>query len=161
MKVTRQKQVEGTERDVKFEQGTSLRYVLASDGMGFSVNQTIIPKGEKGHWHYKNHLEACYCVKGSGILTNLETGEKHPINEHDCYSLDNNDDHTFESLEDVILISIFNPPLTGREVHRKDGSYEVNGHYNKMAKSIVQSVNCSNNYKDSISIVTDILIAKN
>lgn len=125
MKVVRIKNLIGTERDVKFEQGTSLRYLLESDGMGFGIHKTIIPKGQKGHWHYKNHLEACYCIQGSGVLTNLETGDKHSINVDDCYVLDNHDDHTFEAIEDVVLISVFNPPCTGQEIHREDGSYEL------------------------------------
>jgi L-ectoine synthase len=93
--------------------------------MGFGLNKTIIPKGGPYHWHYPYHLEACYCIKGSGILTNLETGEKHIINTDTVYVLDNHDNHTFEALTDVVLISVFNPPLTGKEKHNKEGIYEL------------------------------------
>jgi L-ectoine synthase len=41
------------------------------------------------------------------------------------YALDKNDRHQFEAVEDTILLSIFNPPVKGSEVHKKDGSYEV------------------------------------
>lgn len=124
MKIHRIEQIKDTERDVKFSEGTSLRFILASDNMGFSLHKTIIPRGQKGHWHYKNHLEACYCIQGYGILTDLSTGNRHSITVDDCYILDNHDDHTFEALEDVVLISVFNPPVTGNEVHQKDGSYK-------------------------------------
>lgn len=124
MKIHRIEDIKDTERDIKFAEGTSLRFVLACDGMGFSLHKTIIPKGQKGHWHYKHHLEACYCIKGCGILTDLSTGNRHSILEDDCYILDNHDDHTFEALENVVLISVFNPPVTGNEVHQKDGSYK-------------------------------------
>jgi L-ectoine synthase len=40
-----------------------------------------------------------------------------------CYILDQHDDHLFEALEDTVLISVFNPPIIGGEVHREDGSY--------------------------------------
>lgn len=103
---------------------TSYRYLVAKDGMGFSLHKTVIPKGGPQHWHYKNHLEACYCVSGTGWLTNLKTREKFYIKPETLYALDKHDDHTFEALEDVVLISVFNPPVTGREVHREDGSYE-------------------------------------
>lgn len=102
----------------------SYRYLLAKDGMGFSLHKTVIPKGEQRHWHYTNHLEACFCVSGKGLLTDLETGLVHKIEPDTCYALDNHDDHLFQALEDTVLISVFNPPVTGTEVHREDGSYE-------------------------------------
>lgn len=125
MKVRTIKEIEGTERDVKFKEGRSLRVLLEKDGMGFSLHKTIIPKGEKGHWHYKHHQEACYCVSGRGILIDLETNKHYTIEKDSIYILDNYDNHTFEALEDVVLISIFNPPVKGSEVHQEDGSYSL------------------------------------
>tara|TARA_R110002012_G_scaffold66844_9_gene174602 strand:+ start:1320 stop:1697 length:378 start_codon:yes stop_codon:yes gene_type:complete len=124
MKVINENDLIGTERDVKFKEGTSIRMILEKDEMGFSFHKTIIPKGKKGHWHYKYHKESCYCIQGKGILTNLTTKEQHKINVGDIYILDNHDNHTFESLEDVVLISVFNPPIKGNEIHQKDGSYK-------------------------------------
>lgn len=161
MKIVREKDLINSNRDIKFKQGTSLRYLLASDNMGFSLHKTIIPKGQKGHWHYKHHLEACYCVKGKGIITNLENGNSYSINVWDCYVLDNNDNHTFEALEDVILISVFNPPVTGQEVHLDDGSYSESDYLKDISKQIVQAVNCSTNNYDAQQIVKDILTLKN
>lgn len=125
MKVTEIKNLENTERDVNFEQGRSIRPVIKKDNMGFSVHKTLIRKGTKGHWHYKNHLETCYCIEGKGLLTNLETKEMYFICPDVVYSLDKNDNHTFEALTDVVLISIFNPPVSGLEVHGPDGSYSL------------------------------------
>lgn len=119
-------EIRGTDRDVTGVGFKSLRLLLAKDGMGFSVHKTEIQKGGPYHWHYKHHLEACYCVSGSGILRNLETGEEHEIFPETIYVLDNHDDHTFEALTDVVLISVFNPPVTGSEVHNQDGSYTLN-----------------------------------
>lgn len=125
MKVIDVLSLTGTDRDVNFNAGRSVRPILDSDGMGFSVHKTIIPKGEPHNWHYKNHLEACYCISGMGELINLETNEKFTIKPHTIYALNNNDNHTFQALEDTILISIFNPPCKGQETHKKDGSYEI------------------------------------
>lgn len=119
------KERQGTEFDVFGKGFESVRLVTKSDNMGYSVNKTIIPKGTKEIWHYTRHVESCYCIKGSGILTNLETQERHKISVDTVYNLDKHDRHEFEAIEDVVLISIFNPPLTGHEVHGEDGSYEL------------------------------------
>lgn len=103
----------------------SNRALLASDGMGYSMTKTVIPVGQVNRWHYKNHLESCYCVAGKGLLINETTGEYFSISPDTIYVLDNNDPHTFEALEEVTLICVFNPPLTGREVHQDDGSYAL------------------------------------
>lgn len=124
MKVRTIKQIEGTDRDVKFKEGRSLRLLLEKDGMGFSLHKTIIPKGEIGRWHYKHHLEACFCIQGKGQITDVESGKKFVIEKDSIYILDNNDNHIFEAFEDVVLVSVFNPPVKGGEVHQADGSYK-------------------------------------
>lgn len=121
MFVKRINQIDG----VNFTGGVSFRAILEKDNMGFSVMKTVIPKGGPHHWHYINHLEACYCVKGIGELTDLSTGMKHLITPECVYVLNNHDDHTFEAFEDVVLISIFNPPLKGNEKHDKNGHYTI------------------------------------
>ena len=161
MKVISEKQLIGTSRDVKFKQGTSLRYLLNSDNMGFSLFKTIIPKGEIGNWHYKNHLEACYCIKGKGVLTNLSNGQSFKVNPFDCYVLDKNDNHTFEAIEDIILISVFNPPLSGREIHSKDNSYSESPFFDIMAEEIINltsNIDCNFEKK---RIIKEILTLKN
>lgn len=125
MKVVTIRELTGTKRHVKGVGFDSIRVLLEKDNMGFSLHKTIIPKGEARHWHYKNHLEACYCIQGKGILKNLETGIEYEIIPDTTYILDNHDDHTFQAIEDVILISVFNPPVTGNEIHNADGSYSL------------------------------------
>lgn len=125
MRIVRINQLEGTAREVQFTGGTSYRALLKSDAMGFGLNKTVIPRGGPWHWHYPHHLEACYCVRGRGELTNLATGVKHLITPDTIYVLDKNDDHLFEALEDTVLISIFNPPLFGQEAHDKNGQYSI------------------------------------
>lgn len=127
MKVIRLNEIIGSERQVKCPNGgfISNRFLLESDGMGYSITKTIVPRGEPQHWHYKHHFESCYCIKGKGILTSLETGKSFIIQPDVVYVLDKNDDHTFEAIETTELICVFNPPLRGREVHQEDGSYVV------------------------------------
>lgn len=130
MKVINVKDLVSTDRDVKCPKGgfNSLRLLLESDGMGFGLTQTTIPKGDPQFWHYKNHLEACFCIEGTGELVNQSTGDVFIINPGTCYVLDNNDPHTFQALTNkVVLVCVFNPPLKGNEVHQEDGSYSLTG----------------------------------
>ena len=143
MKIVKEKEMIGTEREVKCPQGasTSLRFLIEEDNMGFSLHKTIIPKGAASRWHYKHHKEACYCMAGKGILTDIATGEKHSISPGVTYVLDDHDEHLFQAIEDVELLSIFNPPVTGQEVHQEDGSYHVPWRspvYNVLSVSIDQ-----------------------
>lgn len=125
MKVKTIESLIGTEREVTGVGFKSIRVLLEKDNMGFSLHKTIIPKGVPQHWHYKHHLEACYCIVGKGIIKNLETGIEYDIYPDTIYVLDKHDDHTFQALEDTILISVFNPPVTGNEIHNSDGSYSI------------------------------------
>ena len=158
MKVRSIKNLEGTERHVKGVGFDSIRVLLERDGMGFSLHKTIIPKGDPQHWHYKDHLEACYCIKGLGIITNLETGESFTIKPDTTYILDEHDDHTFQALEDTVLISVFNPPVTGNEVHNEDGSYELLSSERRLkAVEIVTEVNNSDSNYDAIERVETLI----
>jgi L-ectoine synthase len=113
------------DRKVKFHAGISNRILLAQDGMGYSLTKTVIAPGNRVFQHYKNHLEACYCVSGKALLTNATTGEYWAIAPDVTYVLDKNDPHYFEALEETVLICVFNPPLSGQEIHDKDGSYPL------------------------------------
>jgi len=127
MKILTLDDIKNTEREVRCPKGgfVSYRFLLKKDNMGFSMHKTIIPKGDEQHWNYKNHLEACYCVCGKGILTDLKSGKKYSIVEDVVYVLDDYDDHLFLALEDVILICIFTPPIVGNEVHDENGVYKL------------------------------------
>ena len=108
---------------VKFNGGTSYRTVVKSDGLGFAMMKTCIDKGGAYKWHYLNHKEACYCVSGNGFLKDLSNSEITEIKEGITYFVDNHQPHEFTALTDVVLISVFNPPLTGQETHDENGNY--------------------------------------
>lgn len=161
MKIRTIKQIEGTEHDVLFTGGNSLRLILESDNMGFAFMKTMIPKGKPHKWHYPHHLESCFCIAGSGILTNLLNGERHKIEVDTIYILDNNEPHTFEALEDCVLISVFNPPLSGKESHDINGHYPKSEYTKSIAKKIVQSLECCKNNYDAVEIIESILNKNN
>jgi L-ectoine synthase len=113
-----------TSRHVSGEGWQSRRILLKSDGMGFSLHDTIIREGTEQHLHYKHHLEANYCISGRGEVVDVKTGKTYPISPGTLYALDQNDEHILRALDgDLRLICVFNPPLAGPEKHRPDGSY--------------------------------------
>lgn len=121
------KEIYKSDREVKCPKGgfTSYRFLLKSDGMGYGLHKTVIPENRTEVWHYKNHLEACYCISGKGIIINNETRESFNIEPDTMYALDKNESHTFMSITEVVLLCVFNPPLSGKEVHLADGSYSL------------------------------------
>ena len=127
MIVRKLKDILGTDREVHAPNGnwTSRRLSLKDDEMGFSVNDTLIHAGTETYIWYKNHLEAVYCVEGKGEIEDLATGEIHPISDGTLYLLNKHDKHYLRATETMRMICVFNPPLTGREVHTKEGYYEL------------------------------------
>lgn len=101
--------------------------MLAKDGMGFSLHDTLIKAGEDLHLWYKNHLEGVYCIEREGEIVTKKDGAIYPIREGTVYALNENDQHTLRANKDVPMrmVCVFTPPITGREVHDKDGSYSL------------------------------------
>jgi L-ectoine synthase len=106
-------------------QWTSVRMLLEGDGMGFSFHITFLDAGSEHTFEYKNHFESVYCVQGKGSITDLATNETHEITPGVMYALDKHDRHTLRAEEELVMACVFNPPVTGTEVHREDGSYAV------------------------------------
>ena len=103
---------------VEWGGGTSERVLTAKDNMGFAVAHTVVRAGTESKLQYRNHLEACYCIGGSGEVEDTE-GNVYPITPGTIYVLDEHDAHYLRGGkdEDLILVSIFNPAITGDEKH--------------------------------------------
>ena len=121
-------EAEKTERKVISPDGNwdSVRLLLADDKMGFSFHITTIYKGADFRMHYTNHLESVYCISGKGEIKNLENGDIHPIQPGTIYVLNKHDPHILRAFEEMQMACVFNPAVTGTEVHNKDGAYELN-----------------------------------
>ncbi len=117
----------GSENDIAAETGTwaSRRMLLKKDGMGFSFHDTTIFAGTTTLIWYKNHLEAVYCVAGEGELEVIETGEIFKIKDGTMYALNEHEKHYLRAFSDMRMVCVFNPPLTGKEVHDKEGVYPL------------------------------------
>jgi len=119
-------EIKGTSREVSpndNDNWVSNRFLLKKDGMGFSFHDTRIFAGTETHIHYKHHLEAVYCVGGKGEVEVKSTGEIHKIEDGTMYALDKHDEHFLRAEEEMRLICVFNPPLSGEEVHDEKGVY--------------------------------------
>ncbi|SDI44286.1 L-ectoine synthase [Actinokineospora alba] len=110
-------------RTVDWGNGLSRRFLVESDGMGYTLTDTIVRAGTKSRLEYRNHLEACYCVEGSGEVVDME-GTSHPITPGVLYALDKHDAHFLIASphEDLRLVCVFSPALRGDEVHSLDGA---------------------------------------
>jgi L-ectoine synthase len=117
----------GTENEVHAatKTWTSRRLLLKKDGMGFSFHDTLIHGGTETLIHYANHLEAVYCVEGEGELEEVETGAVHKISDGTMYALNGHEKHWLRATKTLRMICVFNPALTGREDHDKDGIYPL------------------------------------
>jgi L-ectoine synthase len=113
----------GTPHHVTGDAFESRRILLAADGLGYSLHDTIVKAGSVQRLHYKNHVEANYCIAGEGEVENAETGQVWPLSPGSLYVLDNHDPHIIRARTDLRLVCIFTPALTGLEKHDKDGSY--------------------------------------
>ncbi len=116
-------ELKNTDRAVSDAQWTSVRMLLANDNMGFSFHITTLNAGSEHTFEYKHHYESVYCISGTGAITDLATGETHQIKPGVMYALDKHDHHTLKADEELVMACCFNPPVTGTEVHREDGSY--------------------------------------
>lgn len=120
-------EIAGTDRDVASPDGnwTSKRIILGGDRVGFSFHETIIKAGSVNEFHYANHVEAVWLIEGEGTLTDRETGKTYPLAPGTMYLLNGNERHTVEPRTEMRMFCVFNPPVTGQEVHDENGVYPL------------------------------------
>jgi len=117
--------IEGTDRHTFAPTWSSRRFLLARDGMGFSLHDTVIDAGTETAMWYRNHLEAVYCIDGRGTLEDVATGEVHEVSAGTMYALDLHDRHVLRAETTMRMVCVFNPPCTGNEVHDEQGVYPL------------------------------------
>jgi L-ectoine synthase len=110
-------------KTVEWGNGTSARFLVAADGIGYTITETVVRAGTKSRLEYRNHLESCYCIEGSGEVVDM-AGTSYPITPGTLYALDQHDAHFLIASphEDMRLICVFTPALRGDEVHNLDSA---------------------------------------
>lgn len=114
-----------TDRRVVAENWESVRLLLKSDAMGFSLHITTIRAGTTTPMCYRNHLEAVLCIDGEGEVEVTANGAVHPIGPGTMYALDQHDEHILRARTDMRMVCVFNPPLHGKETHDATGAYPL------------------------------------
>ena len=112
-----------TPRDVRGSVWASRRYLLAEDGVGFTLTETTVEAGVEQVLWYKHHVEANYVIEGEGEVENLDSGEIFALRPGSIYVLDRHERHCLRSATKMRLVCVFTPALTGRETHDADGAY--------------------------------------
>lgn len=115
--------VQGTDKHIHSNGWDSVRMLLRDDKMGFSFHITTIHEGAELALHYTNHLESVYCISGEGEIEDRRTGKVYPIEAGTMYALDQNDPHYLRAKVPMVMACVFNPPVTGAEVHDENGAY--------------------------------------
>lgn len=105
-------------KTVDWGNGLSRRFLLATDGMGYTLTDTVVSAGTKSRLEYRNHLEACYCIEGEGEVVDV-AGNAHRITPGTMYALDAHDAHYLIAGPDadLRLVCVFSPALQGDETH--------------------------------------------
>jgi L-ectoine synthase len=114
-----------TRRKVVSDGWDSVRLLLKGDEMGFSFHITTIYEGAELPMHYQHHLESVYCISGEGSIEDGETGRVYPIRPGVLYALDKHDRHVLRAATEMTMACVFSPPLSGLEVHDRNGAYPL------------------------------------
>ncbi len=112
----------GTEREVRAPTWTSRRLLLAQDGVGYSLHDTIINAQTETLIHYQHHLESVYCIEGLGELI-PDGGSPIKLAPDTLYVLNGHERHLLRARTRLRMICVFTPALTGHEVHDQNGVY--------------------------------------
>jgi L-ectoine synthase len=103
---------------VDWGNGVSRRFLIRADGVGYTLTDTLVRAGTRSLLHYPNHVEACYCISGTGWVTSSD-GRSYKIEPGTLYALDEHDPHTLiaDDGADLRLVCVFAPALEGDERH--------------------------------------------
>lgn len=117
--------ITGTDRDVVTANWRSKRILLAQDGVGFSLHETTILAGTDNAYWYAHHVEAVLVIEGSGKLIDQDNGTEYELRPGTMYLLNGHERHRLLPRTNIRAICVFVPPITGGEVHDKDGAYPL------------------------------------
>lgn len=113
----------GTRDEVRTDTWVSRRVLLKKDGMGFPFMKPLFS------WHRNAHPlpespGSGVVHRGDGEIETVADGKKYDLGPGVVYALDQHDEHYLRGgKEPLRVICVFNPPLTGQEVHDEKGVY--------------------------------------
>ena len=105
----------------------SIRMLIRADGVGFGISHVCLEAGaDTSYWH-KHHWQANHIISGSGEVIDRTTGQTWELGPGMAYNVGPGDRHRVHARTDILLLSIFCPPLEGGEEHDEDGSLAPSG----------------------------------
>ena len=104
-----------TDREATGSGWKSRRFLLAEDGLPFSLHETTVAPGTELHLCYENHSESVYCIAGKAVLEDVASGRDLPIVPGTFYVARIGDEHVLRIEEETKFICVFEPPLQGQE----------------------------------------------
>jgi L-ectoine synthase len=122
MIIKRLEDVVGTKGDAHGGKWHSLRLLHREEGMGVTLADTILEAGFQMDLWQENHLKACYCLEGEGLLEELDNGMVHEIRAGTLYAMNNHDRHRIRAKTHMRVICTFFPALTGDESQDGDSA---------------------------------------
>lgn len=105
----------GTEREALGDGWKSRRFLIAEDGLPFSVHETTVAAGTELRFNYQHHSETVYCIEGKASIEEVATGRILPIEPGTFYSVGIGDDHILRIEQECRFLCVFEPALLGRE----------------------------------------------
>ncbi len=115
----------GTDRDIVTENWRSRRIILGGDKVGFSLHETVLKAGSVNDFWYANHIEAVWIIAGEGELYDKDNDVTYQLAPGSMYLLNGNERHQLRPKTEMTAACVFNPPVTGREVHDENGVYPL------------------------------------
>lgn len=117
--------ITGTNRDIITPNWRSKRIILARDGAGFSLHETIVRAGTVNSFWYASHIEAVVILEGHGQLIDEDNDVAYELRPGMIYLLNGHEHHRLLPATDIRAICVFNPPVTGAEIHDESGAYPL------------------------------------
>ena len=106
---------------------TTLRMLTQADDVGVTLSDVHMPAGNSNTLWYKHHWEANVVLSGRGRVDDLTTGQSWVMEPGMMYCVGPKDRHAMHAEEDIHLLSVFNPPLRGDEIHDAEGTLAASG----------------------------------
>lgn len=103
--------------------GSIGHFITKDDQVGFSYAAVRLKPGYRADHTYKHHTTASLVLEGVLEVTDQGTGEVHRLGPGGLYSAGPRDPHRLHAVDAVHMISVFNPPLTGKEALDAEGGY--------------------------------------
>jgi quercetin dioxygenase-like cupin family protein len=117
----------GKEMVVANGQARTLRMLTRADDLGFGFSDVHFAAGAEATLWYKHHWEANHIISGTGEVTDLTSGQSWTLKPGVAYNVGPKDRHRLRADTDMHLVSVFCPPLQGKEQHDADGALPPSG----------------------------------